>query len=244
MAADNLLTPSIYEAWTEGQEQKWPLARIRTGVRTATLALALGVGSAQAQQQPTEPVQWPILIAQANVEDGRRWPYTAFIPQVNSAGKVVEIKFYRDKNGLIIPLPIENGKLVDGSDAPSDPLRAKIAQRKIIAQYDPLILVKTEKTDLLLKASKDIKQLYILAEQGKLTKEQLYESFYNAYLMRLWLAEQATTENIEGFKKIINGLESYWKIKLNLQPTEIQTIKQRAEVKAKEVLERFSSSAA
>ena len=37
---------------------------------------------------------------------------------------------------MIIPPPIENGKLIDGSPAPEHPLRALIAQKKILVPYD------------------------------------------------------------------------------------------------------------
>ena len=35
-----------------------------------------------------------------------------------------------------MPPAVIDGKLVDGSDAPADPMRAKIAQKKILVKYD------------------------------------------------------------------------------------------------------------
>ena len=54
----------------------------RQAVATGLLALSLSTG---AQERPTalasnEPQ--PILLAQANVEDGRTGPYSAIVPQV------------------------------------------------------------------------------------------------------------------------------------------------------------------
>lgn len=75
------------------------------------------------------------------------------------------VEYYKNKRGLIIPPPIENGKLADGSDAPADPLEAKAEQRSIIAKYDKVVLVKTEKTALIRKADLDLKDIIAITKK-------------------------------------------------------------------------------
>ena len=82
-----------------------------------------------------------------------------------------KIEYYKNKRGLIIPPPPENGKLVDGSDAPADPIGAKADQRTILAQYDKLILAKAESKHLVNQANREIKDLATFAEQAKLDQD-------------------------------------------------------------------------
>lgn len=242
------LTPSSPIEWQEGimtmptEEWKLGTSRIRTAVATGLLALSLSTG---AQERPTATAMidtQPILLAQANIEDGRTGPYSAIVPQVNGGTKMVE--YYKNKRGLIIPPPIENGKLADGSNAPADPLEAKAEQRSIIAKYDKVVLVKTEKNDILYKANKELWVITTLAEQGKLTKEELYKWFYSTYLIKLWLGSENTNKSIEDNNKIIRGLEAYGKISLKLSTSDIELMKKLAEQKAKETMNRFSSATA
>lgn len=230
MAADNLLIHSTTEAWAkahESQEQKWPLARIGTGVRTATLALALGVGSAQAQQ-PTEPVQWPILIAQANIEDGRTWPYYVEIIMVGGWKKKIE--FYRNKRWAAIPPPVENGKLMNGEKAPTDAVEARIAQKELMAKYDKwaqTALVMVGSKDLIWDSLKQIKSLRISIEKWEnISRNDLSEGFFSAYI--LMLSWQNVNEIIKAYELIGTKL-------LKITPSEVAKVKQDAEQKAKEI---------
>ena len=182
-----------------------------------------------------------VLVAQANIEDGRTWPYYTMVPQKN--GWVKKIEYYKNKRGLIIPPPVENGKLVDGSDAPVDPIGAKAEQRTILSQYDSIILAKTERRDILLNAGKKLEHYYSLAEQWRLTKDQLFDAFYETYLLTIW-DDNPSEKGIEWSRKIISGIETYGKIKLKMQVSEISSIKQNAEIKTKELLRKLPSSAA
>lgn len=224
------LAPSSPIEWWENmvvapiEEWKSSTNRIRTAVATGLLALSLSTG---AQERPTALASnetQPILLAQANVEDGRTGPYSAIVPQVKGWSKMVE--YYKNKRGLIIPPPIENGKLADGSDAPADPLEAKAEQRSIIAKYDKVVLVKTEKTALIRKADLDLKDIIAITKKwDTLTQEQLFNWFFSVHIIKLWLDHQ-------GVNDLISWLESIAKIKMKLSESEIFQIKREAESRA------------
>ena len=64
-----------------------------------------------------------------------------------------------------------DGKLVDGNDAPSDPMRAKIAQKKILIKYDKNALIMkalVSNGDIIRKADGDLDKLIKLANDDKL----------------------------------------------------------------------------
>ena len=239
------LTPSSPIEWQEGivtmptEEWKLGTSRIRTAVATGLLALSLSTG---AQERPTALASnetQPILLAQANVEDGRTWPYPVMIPQVSGWTKMVE--YYKNKRGLIIPPPIENGKLADGSNAPADPLEAKAEQRSIIAKYDKnaqLMLAAVSKEDILWKANNTLKEILNISEQGKLiTKEQLLDWFYSAYIFNIWFWNWKAD-------KAISWLESIAKIKMKMNESEITQIKRDAELKAKNIWKSVTGAVA
>lgn len=177
--------------------------------------------------------------AQATQEtDGKI--YTAEVVQVDETKKTV--KYFRDKEWVIIPPAVTDGKLVDGSIAPDHPLRAKNAQVKILVTYDKIIIVKTEKNDLLYSANKELWLITTLAEQWRLTKEELFKWFYSNYLINVWIGSENTNKSIDDNNKIIRGLEAYGKLALKLSSTEIELMKKLAGQKAKETMNRFSSA--
>lgn len=149
-----------------------------------------------------------------------------------------EIKFYRDKDGAIIPPDVIDGKLLDGSDAPTHPLRAKNAQVKILAKYDPLILVKTEKNDILQKADQDLKEIVVLTKRWDiLTQEQLSNWFFSVYIIKLWLDHQ-------GVNELLSWLETIAKVKMKMSDSEIVRIKREAELKATSIWKSISGNVA
>lgn len=61
-----------------------------------------------------------------------------------------------------------DGKLVDGSDAPSDPMRAKIAQKKILIKYDKesqVILAYVSKENIFQESKKILKEILLISNQ-------------------------------------------------------------------------------
>ena len=107
------------------------------------------------------------VFAQASQEiDGKM--YTAEVTQIDGSKKT--ITYYRDVQGVIIAPPVTDGKLVDGSDAPDDPLRAKIAQKKILIKYDKnaqIMLALVSKDDPIRKADEDLGKLLKLVNENK-----------------------------------------------------------------------------
>lgn len=242
------LAPSSPIEWWENmvvapiEEWKSSTNRIRTTVATGLLALSLSTG---AQERPTALASnetQPILLAQANVEDGRTGPYSAIVPQVKGWSKMVE--YYKNKRGLIIPPPIENGKLADGSDAPADPLEAKAEQRSVIAKYAKVVLVKIDRKDLAIKANEDLGRLRKLMEQSRLDKNGLYDGFSAIYIVKHWLGTDKNQKDIDWINTIINTLEKYGQVTLKMNQSEIETIKRKAEQDAQNKLNTLSSSAA
>lgn len=210
---------------------------------TALLALSLVAGQAGAESKKVDPLQTEAqstLLAQAEI--GQTWPYTAEVIQVDGTRKV--IKYFRDKNWLIIPPLVENGKLINGENAPTDPLRAKIAQRKILTQYDKLILVMADKKDLVVKASGEIGYFTTLAEQSRLDKNGLYQWFSLTYLVKLWLGNEATPKNIEWLNTILDWFGKYWKVILKMSLQEIEQMRKKAEQDAQNKLDALTPSAA
>ena len=131
----------------------------------------------------------PILLAQAQETDGKE--YFADIPQIDKTIK--RIKYYRDKQWSIIPPPVENGKLIDGSPAPEHTLRAKNAQVKILVPYDKnaqIALAMVGDRDLIKEASLFSKSFLQKVEWGKqITRDELEQFLFHYYI----------------------GIESWWK---------------------------------
>lgn len=75
-----------------------------------------------------------VLIAQASQEtDGKI--YTVYVIQVDGSKK--EVKYTKDATGIIIPPEgREDGKLLDGSPATSNPKLNRAKNRSILAKYD------------------------------------------------------------------------------------------------------------
>ena len=82
----------------------------------------------------TEVGSAPVLVAQAAPPESDGKEYFADVVQVDGTKK--RIKYYRDREGSIIPPPVVDGKLVDGSPAPENPVKARVAQRKVLVPYD------------------------------------------------------------------------------------------------------------
>lgn len=188
------------------------MADLKSSLATAATAVVLATWSAQAEKASdfsdlinagwakVEAIQTntrnansrlvndtqPILLAQAATEtDGNT--YIAEVIQVDGSKKT--IKYFRNTNGIIIPPPIIDGKLVDGSDAPDDVMRAKMAQKKILTKYDRgalLALAMVQPNDIIADARKDIELVRSLAEQWKpISKEQIQKSLLGQYVLIL-----------------------------------------------------------
>ena len=172
----------------------------------------------------------PILLAQAAVEtDGK--VYYADVIQIDGTKK--RIKYYRDPRWAIIAPPVDKDrKLVDGSVAPENPVAARVAQKKILVKYDKeaqLNLALVSKEDILRKASNTTGEILNILEQWKLiTKEQLADWLYSAYIFNIayWNGKA---------DRAISSLESVAIIKMKLSEPEIAQIKRDAEVKARNI---------
>lgn len=170
-----------------------------------------------------------VVFAQASQEtDGKI--HIAEVVQIDGTKKTV--KYFRDKEWVIIPPAVTDGKLVDGSDAPSDSMRAKIAQKKILVKYDKwaqLMIAAVSKGDIFKKADGSLKEILAITEQWKLiTKEQLAEWFYSVYILTISVWDPNWR-----WQTIVSSLESIAKIKLKLSESEVSALKQEAEQKAK-----------
>lgn len=213
--------------------------KIRTAVATGLLALSLSAG---AQEHPTTTVMagtQPILLAQANIEDDRTWPYPVMIPQVNGWSKMVE--YFRDIKGAIIAPPVKDGKLVDGSDAPGNPVEARVAQKKILVKYDKnaqINLALVSKEDIFWKAEKSLNEVLAITEKwGTISREQLINWFYSAYIVNISLGNWR-------WEKTISLLESIAKMKMKMNESETTQIKRDAEVKARNIWKSVTGAVA
>lgn len=186
------------------------------------------INNTQSRIVPLTEETKPILLAQANIEDGRTWPYYVEIIMVGGWKK--KIKFYRNNRWAAIPPPVENGKLMDGSKAPIDAIEARIAQRELMTKYD-----KWAQTALAMVGSRDLMQeahekIDILGDALKkwlpITRESLSEAFFWAYILILsWrnVDEIMKTSELVGIKL------------LKMTPSEVTKMKQNAEEKAKAI---------
>lgn len=166
----------------------------------------------------------PILLAQAAVEtDGNT--YIAEVIQVDGTKKTV--KYFRNTDGIIIPPPIVDGKLVDGSSAPDDTMRAKMAQKKILAKYDKgilLALAMVWSQDLISDAFKNIDVVSNLIKQWKsVSKEQIQKSLFGQYILIL------SGSKID---EIMKTTEFIAVNQLKLSIPEFNQMKKEAEIKA------------
>lgn len=166
----------------------------------------------------------PTLLAQASQEtDGKT--YTAEVVQVDGTKKTVQ--YFRDKEWAIIPPSVTDGKLVDGSNAPDHPLRAKSAQVKILAKYDRwslLALAMVWSQDIITDARKDINVIMRLMEQWKqVSLEQIQKSLFGIYILKLSWSD--ITERMKTMELITVN-------QLRINQSELSKMKQEAESRA------------
>ena len=189
---------------------------------------AVATATQEATQALMTQVWQPIVLAQAQERDGKE--YFADIPQVDGTGKIRRITYYRDKQGVIIPPPIENGKLIDGSPAPEHPLRALIAQKKILVPYDKnaqTMLAIVWDRDLMKEASMSIDLVTDLVKQWKpITREQLEKRIFWTYIY---------IESGRNMDEIIKTTDFIAINQLKLTSAELSRIKIEAEIRAKKI---------
>jgi len=170
-----------------------------------------------------------VLVAQASQEtDGKI--YTAYVIQVDGSKK--EVRYTKDSTGIIIPPEgREDGKLLDGSPATSNPKLNRAKNRSILAKYDKdtQILANIDVEWVFKEANGYIKNFIALAKEGKnITQEDLFNALYGIYITRrLWWDE----ENHQ-----LNWAITVAKVKMKMSEQQISTIKEHAEKKAKAIL--------
>ena len=128
-----------------------------------------------------------MVLAQSNTQETDGKIYTAEVIQIDGSKKVVT--YHRDIQWVIIAPPVTDGKLVDGSEAPNNPVEARVAQKKILVKYDKnaqIMLASVSKEDIFWKADKSLKEILAFTEQGKIiTKEQLIDSFMFIFILAI-----------------------------------------------------------
>ncbi len=213
------LAATAISAQAEGSQEVTP--------RTSSPAVTAATQAAT-QTLMADVVQQPVLVAQAQERDGKE--YFADIPQVDGTGKVIRIKYYRDKQGVIIPPPVENGKLIDGSPAPEHPLRALIAQKKILVPYD-----KNAQNALAMIGDKDLvkdalgfsKTFREYVDSWKpITKEQLESLLFHSYII---------IESGRDFSEPIKTARIIATWSLKMTSSQFEEIRSSAEKKAKQI---------
>ncbi len=187
---------------------------------------AVATATQEATQALMTQVWQPILLAQAQETDGKI--YTADIPQIDKTIK--RIVYYRDKQGVIIPPPIENGKLIDGSPAPEHPLRALIAQKKILVPYDKnaqFALAMVGDKDLIRESTLNLKDFSEKVEAWKpITKSDL-----ELYLFHSYIAIESWWK-WDGLLKLAEFVST---TRLKLTSVEYNSIRTNAQDRAKQI---------
>ncbi len=169
-----------------------------------------------------------MLVAQASQEtDGKI--YTVYVIQVDGSKK--EVKYTKDTTGIINPPESgEDGKLLDGSPATSNPKLNRWKNRSILAKYDKesqIMYALVDKSDIIWKAKETIKFIISTTKDWKtITKDQLADWYYSAFILF----------NIWGDKDnwMLTWLNSIAKVKLWLSNDEIDQIRTIQERKAME----------
>lgn len=218
---------------------------LRWGV--ASLALAAAVAGAQAEEPKVTPlgndqvaattqaatqrlmVSVDTVIAQAAPPESDGKEYFANVVQIDRK-TTVRITYFRNKRWAIIPPPITNGKLVDGSPAPADPIDAKIAQRQILLPYDKNVQIARAvlwDKDIIWEAVKYSQQFKDKVEKWWLvTKNDIELLLFHWYIM------QESWWKYESVIKVAQTI-SMWSLKMT--STQFEEMRSNAEQKAKKV---------
>ena len=150
------------------------------------MLFAVALSALLLAQHSTIHAQWanhpPPAAALPDDSDGQE--YLADVIQIDGSRK--RIVYYRDKSGVIIPPPVVEGKLVDGSPAPEHRLRALIAQTKILVRYDKIAqmaLAMVGDKDLIRDANDFSKSFLKSVESGKrVTRQELNDFLFHYFI--------------------------------------------------------------
>lgn len=212
------------------------------------LALAVGVAGAQAEEPKVAPLSTEgvttttqaatqrlmvainaVVVAQAAPPESDGKPYFADVLQIDWKTKV-RVTYFRDKQWAIIPPAVVDGKLVDGSPAPEDVVRARIAQRKILVPYDKnaqIALAMVGDRDLI----KESRQYLTLFMDNIESWKVVSKSDFEIFLFHTYIAIEAWSK-WDGIMKLADNVAT---IKLKLTPVEYATMKSEAQAKAKKI---------
>ncbi len=214
----------------------------------AGLALAAAVAGAQAEEPKVAPlgndqvaattqaatqrlmvaVDTTLVAQAAPPESDGKPPITVMVKQVD--GSMKPVSYFRDKQWAIIPPPVADGKLVDGSPAPSHPIRALNAQVKILVPYD-----KNAQTTMAMIGDRDIitealtysKSFREMVDSWRpITREQVELLLFHSYIMiESW-------RKFDGWIKTAQQIAS-WSLKMT--STQFEEMRSSSEQKAKKV---------
>lgn len=196
--------------------------------KVATLGNDQVAATTQAATQRLMVAVDTTLIAQAAPPESDGKEYFADVLQVDGSKK--RIKYYRYKNGSILPPPVVDWKLVDGSPAPEDDVRARIAQRKVLVPYDKnaqIALAVVGDRDLMKEAWIFIKTFWEKVESwGQVSKPEFEQFLFHTYIyIESW-------SKWDWFLKVADHIAI---VKLKLTPVEYNTLKSDAQGKAKKI---------
>ena len=206
--------------------------KIITWAAAACLALSICIVSNDARAEwSTTPVvsnNNTVILAQANTQETDGKIYTAEVIQIDGSKKVVT--YFRDIRWAIIAPLVTDGKLVDGSEAPSSPVEARVAQKKILVKYDKnaqIMLALVSKDNIIGKADDDLSKLLKLANTNQvITTWDIHTAFYSIYVLQNgWVK----------FTESMKWVETIARLKVKLSDSEISSMKQDAESKAKNI---------
>jgi hypothetical protein len=177
----------------------------------------------------TEVGSAPIVVAQAAPPESDGKPYYADVLQIDKK-TTIRVTYFRNKRWAIIPPPIVDGKLVDGSPAPADPIDAKIAQKQVLVPYDKnaqIALAVVGDRDLMKEAWTYITSFWERVESWK----TITRSDFETYLFHSYIYIESWSK-WEWFMKLADHVST---AKLKLTSTEYTTMKAEAQAKAKRI---------
>jgi hypothetical protein len=235
-------------------KSKYNYSNMGNTLATLSAAAVLSVGNAQAEgfkspdfsglmeshnpaveqvisntQARMAPLAENVLLAQASQEtDGKI--YIVYVIQVDGSKK--EVRYTKDTTGIIIPPESwEEGKLLDGSPASSNPKLNIGKNRSILAKYDKdtQILASINMEWVINEADGYIKKFIALSKEWKIiTQEDLFNALYGIYVFkRLWWDENSNQ---------LKGVITVAQVKMKMTEQQISLIREQAEKKAKVVL--------
>ena len=166
-----------------------------------------------------------MVLAQSNTQETDGTIYTAEVIQIDGSKKVVT--YHRDIRWVIIAPPVTDGKLVDGNEAPNNPVEARVAQKKILVKYDRsslTMLAMVWPKDLIKEAFEDIKIVSDLVEKWRpVTKEQIQKRLLGLNILIL------SWEKVNEQMKLTDVIAT---TQLKMSASEINRMKHETELKA------------